>query len=117
MYASGDKNDGQLADQNMVVQFTIAKMGSLIIALIYVVSCAIATKGSINDIALLCLMLTIPLGLIWFPDELGSVAPYRKGGKWTTQGGTYSESPGILVAAMGWFFLVGMPLLIYLLSY
>ena len=91
------------------MQVTPSKLASLIIAIFYVRSVAIAADGGINDILTVCAMLVIPLALIWFPDEIGSTA-LRGGWRFV------SESPGILVAAMGWFFLVGMPLLIYLLS-
>ena len=95
---------------------TYSKIASLVIAAIYVTAVAIASSGRINDVAPVCMMLLIPLGLIWFPDELGSVSPVRRGGKWTTEGaGRWTESPGILVAAMGWFFLIGMPLIFYFL--
>src|SRR4051812_43058301 len=95
---------------------TYSKLCSLAIAVVYVTAVAIAGGGRINDVLPVCVMLLIPLGLIWFPDELGSVSPVRRGGKWTTEGaGRWSESPGILVAAMGWFFLIGMPLIFYVL--
>jgi hypothetical protein len=95
---------------------THSKLASLAIAVVYVIAIAISTGGNMNDILPVCLMLLVPLVLIWFPDQLGSVSPVRRGGNWATEGtGRFSESPGILVAAMGWFFLVGMPLIIYLL--
>ena len=56
-------------------------------------------------------LLVLPLVLIWFPDTLGSLTGYR------VKGGTVNaESPAILVSFMGWFFLVGWPVLYYLLD-
>jgi hypothetical protein len=96
---------------------TNIKLASLAVAFVYLALALFVAHAGVNDLLTLCMMLLIPLGLIWFPDELGSVSPVRRGGKWTTEGaGRWSESPGILVATMGWFFLLGMPLLIYLLS-
>jgi hypothetical protein len=94
---------------------TYSKLASLAIAIVYVAAGVFTGDATLGDITRLCMMLLIPLALIWFPDELGTVAPMRRGGKWTTQGGIWSESPGVLVATMGWFFLVGMPIIFYLL--
>lgn len=56
----------------------------------------------------LCVVLLLPLTLIWFPDELGSFTGYvGKGGNIDT------ETPPILVSIAGWFFLVGFPVLMY----
>lgn len=87
---------------------TASKLASLIIAIFYIRSVAISAGTDITDIVKVCLLLLIPLALIWVSDELGGVSGIR-GGR------NFSESPGVLVAAMGWFFLVGMPLIFYLL--
>jgi len=51
-------------------------------------------------------VLLIPLGLIWFPEELGSyTGSVSRGGKIDT------ETPPFLVSFMGWLFLVGLPVL------
>jgi hypothetical protein len=51
------------------------------------------------------------LALSWFPEELGSFTGYvGRGGRIDT------ETPPGLVSFMGWFFLVGIPVLGYILS-
>ena len=49
------------------------------------------------------------LCLIWFGDAIGSFTGYIGRG-----GDINTESPGWLVAAFGWFFLIGIPLLLSL---
>jgi hypothetical protein len=49
------------------------------------------------------------LALIWFGDALGSFTGY------VGRGGTIDqESPGCLVCALGWFLLVGIPVVLWL---
>jgi hypothetical protein len=65
------------------------------------------TKGTLAGGALLL----IPLGCIWFPEQLGSYTGYVGRG-----GDIDTETPPGLVSAMGWFFLIGYPVLIYFLA-
>jgi hypothetical protein len=51
----------------------------------------------------------LPLAFIWFPDEIGSVTGYFRTGYVNVQ------TPGIMISIMGWFFLVGLPVLAYLI--
>ena len=51
------------------------------------------------------------LCLIWFGDALGSFTGYIGRG-----GNIDTETPGWLVATFGWFFLIGVPLVIVLTS-
>ena len=46
----------------------------------------------------------LPLALVWFPEFFGSFTGYVGRG-----GNIDTESPPWLVAGLGWFFLVGMP--------
>ena len=91
------------------MQVTIAKLLSLVIALVYAVllivsqSAEAACKG--------CAVLLLPLALIWFPEELGSMTGYFWKGSYVN-----AESPAILLSILGWFFLVGLPVLFYFLS-
>ena len=59
-------------------------------------------------VAKTCLILLIPLALIWFPEEIGSFTGYVGRG-----GNVDAEIPPIMVTVMGWVFLVGMPALVY----
>ncbi len=52
-----------------------------------------------------------PLALIWFPDHFGSITGYVGGG---IPANIDTETPGWLVSAAGWFFLIGMPVVLYL---
>ena len=86
----------------------VLKLVSLAIALAYLVAASVAEGGVTLNVGKLCLVLLIPLALIWFADELGGFTGY------TFRGPTVDEeSPGILVAGMGWFFLVGIPIVAY----
>lgn len=87
------------------MEVTIGKLVSVVIALVYVVLLLVnqSVKTAVEGSAILL----IPLALIWFPDELGSVLGYVGGGNINT------ETPPILVSIMGWFLLVGMPLILY----
>ena len=93
------------------MQVTIAKLLSLVIALVYAVL-LIVDQGGITETAFKgCAVLLLPLALIWFPDELGSMTGYVGRG-----GNIDTETLPILVFIMGWFILVGLPVLFYFLS-
>ena len=93
------------------MQITIGKILGLVIALAYAVIIAV-TEGGVTEGAIkCCVALLLPLALIWFPDELGSFTGYVGRG-----GNINTETPPILVSIMGWFFLVGLPVLLYFLS-
>lgn len=53
--------------------------------------------------------LLLPLALIWFPEEIGNLTGYYKSGYVNVQ------TPGVIVSFLGWFFLVGVPVLLWLL--
>jgi hypothetical protein len=50
-----------------------------------------------------CIVGALGLALIWFPAELAGVGFQR---------GEFHESPAVLVAAFGWLFLLGYPILL-----
>ena len=83
---------------------TFCKILSLVIAIVYVLA-AIPFLGwrAIG----VCATLLFPMALIWFPDEIGSFTGYVGRG-----GNIDQDSSPILISSMGWFFLVGMPLLL-----
>jgi hypothetical protein len=93
------------------VLLLISRIVSLVIAIGYVVAMVIAEHGLTKDSLLGGAILLLPLALIWFPEELGSYT-----GLVTRGGQIDTETPLGLVSAMGWFFLVGFPLLIYFLT-
>jgi len=53
--------------------------------------------------------LLLPLVLIWFPAEIGSLTGYYRSGYVNVQ------TPEAIVSFLGWFGLVGVPVLLYLL--
>jgi hypothetical protein len=85
-----------------------SKVGSVVIALGYAVACVISEGGLTPDIIKLCAMLLLPLGLIWFPEEIGSYRGY------VSRGSTIdTETPPFIVSGLGWLFLAG-PLVLML---
>ena len=93
------------------MQITIGKILGLIIALGYAVAMIVHAGGVTVDVVKGCVALLLPLALIWFPNELGGFTGYVGRG-----GNINTETPPILVSIMGWFFLVGFLVLMYLLG-
>jgi len=88
---------------------TIPKLISVVIAGGYAVM-LIASKNA--ELAFRgCFTLLFPLALIWFPEEIGSFTGCFVRGHQVT-----AETPAVFVSAMGWFFLVGLPILILVLA-
>lgn len=69
------------------------------------------SSGDWKDIPAAFLVCLLPLSLIWFPEEWGNYT----GGIGHHYGST-SPTPPFLVCFMGWFLLVGLPLIIAWLS-
>jgi hypothetical protein len=93
------------------MEITIAKVLGLLIALGYAVGMIVHAGGVTVDVFKGCVALLLPLALIWFPDELGKLTGYVGRG-----GNINTETPPLLVSVMGWFLLLGLPVLLYLLS-
>jgi len=89
------------------MQVTIGKVGSLLIAVGYAVF--VIVGGGVEGLKWAAALL-IPLALIWFPDEIGSATGYIAGHLRVD-----AETPPVLISIMGWLFLVGFPVLFYLL--
>ena len=66
--------------------------------------------GGVTGLGCAALVL-LPLALIWFPDEIGNATGCL--GDLTLRVDT--PTPPILISIMGWFFLVGLPVLFYLI--
>ena len=92
------------------MQITIGKILGLLIALGYAIAMIVHAGGITLQVFKGCAVLLLPLALIWFPDELGSLTGYVGRG-----GNINTETPPILVSIAGWFFLVGLPVLMYFL--
>ena len=86
---------------------TINRGLSFIIIVIYFI---LLYPGSLQPMMIVSLLMV--LSLIWFGEFWGEATV----GMWTRGGVIDQASPGCMVAAMGCFFLVGVPLIIYILS-
>jgi hypothetical protein len=92
------------------VQITVSKLVATVIACVYAVAIIVEAKGALAH-ASKALGLLLPMALIWFPEEIGEFTGYSfRGHRIDT------ETPPFLVSAAGWFLLVGVPAVIYLLS-
>jgi hypothetical protein len=93
------------------MEITISKIVAVVIALGYaiamVVNLGLSRAGGV-------VLLIVPLGLIWFPEELGSYTGYFSRGSTID-----TETPPFIVSGLGWLFLFlfGMPVVAVALGY
>lgn len=81
------------------MEITTSKIAAVLIAICYAV--AIVANAGFTKQAAGALLLLVPLGLIWFPEELGGYTGY------VSRGSTIdAETPPFIVAGMGWLILV-----------
>jgi hypothetical protein len=80
----------------------IARTVALLIGVGYVTAAAVAWGAGAVRVGILVAM---ALALIWFPEEIGGHTTLR----------INSPTPPIVVSLFGWFFLVGMPAILYLI--
>ncbi|MCI0643022.1 MAG: hypothetical protein L0Y72_28005 [Gemmataceae bacterium] len=99
---------------------TWTKLVSLLIAVAYSVAAAVY-EWSVGTGLIVFAISLLPLALIWFPDRLGAPWPRKKTRLYTYEkvsgrgGASYRDSHPFVVALMGWFFLVGLPVLLFFL--
>jgi len=93
------------------MQVTLWKLLAVVIALFYAIMLCVHEGGFTGNVLKGCFALLLPLALIWFPEELGAFKGYVGRG-----GNIDTETPPFLVSFMGWFILVGLPVLFYLLG-
>ncbi len=86
------------------MQISAGKILSLLIAIGYAVL-AIAA-GGIYGLGCSTVLL-MPLAFIWFPDEIGNLTGYFRSGYVNVQ------TPAIIISVVGWFLLIGLPVLLY----
>lgn len=89
------------------MRVTVAKVVGILIAAGYVIATGrmVGCPWAIR----LAVYLLFPLALIWFPERIGGAKGYMIHYQWIDE-----KSPPILVTIMGWFLLVGVPLIVYL---
>jgi hypothetical protein len=99
---------------------TVSKLIAVVIALgDFVIVLGVAKPGVSQGI-MLFLVLLFPLALIWFP-QLGSPWPRTKTFLYTYERSLglptrpWRDSPPGVVAFMGWFFLLDLPIIFYFL--
>ena len=84
---------------------------SLAIAVVYVVI-AIIDRGRLSsEVLLVVIAVGFPLALIWFPYVFGNYIGPVRGGYIDT------PTPAFLVAAAGWVFLIGIPVLMWIVTH
>ena len=99
---------------------TVSKLIAVVIALGYFVTAIVVEKPGVSEGVMLFLVLLVPLALIWFP-EMGSSWPRKKTALYTyddsfgLRTGPWRDSHPGVVAFMGWFFLLGLPIIFYLI--
>jgi hypothetical protein len=97
---------------------TLAKLIAVVIALGYFVTAIVVEKPGLGDGVMLLLVLLVPLALIWFP-QMGSSWPRKKTVLYTYEDsfgprtGRWRDSHPAMVVFMGWFFLLGLPIILY----
>ncbi len=77
----------------------VSRALSLLIAGAFTVLCLLGGGPKAAEVA--CLVLLFPLALIWFPEPIGAATGYLGHAPITV------ETPPLLVAFMGWVFLLG----------
>jgi len=90
------------------------KLFALVIAFGYAIAIIVSCGGVTRDALSGCAFLLVPLGLVWFPEEIGGFTGY------VSRGSTIdNETPPFLVSFMGWLFLflIGIPVVAISLGY
>jgi hypothetical protein len=82
---------------------------AVIVAAGYTAALAVVEGGVTVGVLKLGIGLLFPLALIWFAESLAEFT-----GSVGRGGVVEGRSPSVLVAAVGWFFLVGVPVLVVL---
>ena len=89
-----------------MVNVTFPRLAALAIAAAYLAGGAAAGLGP--DLLQLLAALIWPLAFIWFPEVLASFSGYAG------RGGFAKPVPPSLISGAGWFLLVGLPVLLFL---
>ena len=95
--------------EELGIQVTISKVLALLLAVGYIVAAGFSRQG-LPFAGTVALGVLIPLALIWFPDEIDTWTRTWRNARLTTL--PTSPSPPWALVAMGWVFLVGLPLFV-----
>ena len=91
------------------MKITLGKILSLVVAVSYVAALMFYEHGMSVIVIRVFISILFPLGFIWFPDQFGNYTGYFGRGNYID-----TKTPSIIVSILGWFFLAGFPLLIFL---
>jgi hypothetical protein len=96
---------------------TVSKLIAAVIALGYFITALVVAKPGFSEAVMLLLVLLVPLALIWYP-QMGSSWPRKKTVIYTyedsfgTRTGPWRDSYPGMVEFMGWFLLLGLPIVL-----
>ena len=88
------------------MQISVGKILSLLIAVAY---SAVLIHWGGGTFWKCSAGLLLALSFIWFPEEIGNLTGYFDTGYVNV------KTPGAIISFLGWFLLVGLPVLLYLL--
>jgi hypothetical protein len=92
----------------------ISRGASLVVVLVYFLMAVATFRHGFSWQLFFLVGAAWGLPLIWFPGHFGRQTGWiRQIGVMRVSRYVDEESPPFLVAAMGWFFLVGLPLVLY----
>jgi hypothetical protein len=93
---------------------TFGKILSLVIAvawLVFILAGEIVFAHRLSSSSFcMGVSLLLPLALIWFPEQFGEATGF------IGRGYVDVETPPEIVSFLGWFFLIGMPLILLLIA-
>jgi hypothetical protein len=89
------------------MRWTVSKIVAGVISITYIVL-AFTIEKNVSFAATVAAGTILPLALIWFPDFFGGLTG------WGTRAPIDRPSPPVLVSFLGWFLLVGLPILMFL---
>jgi hypothetical protein len=87
-----------------------SKIIAVVIATAYLTGMVLHDHEINRGVLSLSILLLIPLSLIWFPEEIGGYIGGAGHGGYID-----AATPSALMSFVGWFFLIGMPVVLYLL--
>ena len=97
---------------------TVTKLIAAGIAVGYFATAVVVEKPGISEVVMLCLVLLVPVALIWYP-QMGSSWPRKKTVLYTYEDTLgrrrrrWRDSHPGMVAFMGWVFLLALPIIFY----
>jgi hypothetical protein len=87
----------------------VSRAASLLVAAGLLTIAVLNATPTTSALVVFCLVLLIPLALIWFPEQIGGMG-------WWGNFPINGDTPALLVSLIGWFFLVGLPVLVAVIT-